>query len=303
MRWRRLMSDNDTTPEPQSLEEARSTIARQAEEIERLGRRLADEGFAEELRQALATAAMTGTIASPVTHTRLLEMIVETAARVIGANAASLYLIDEEKKQLTFEVAIGQKAAEVKKFTVPLGHGIAGLVATSGQAIAISDAQSDPRHAADIAQSVGYAPQSILCVPLFYNEEVTGVLELFDKRGAPSFGGDDMELLGYFASQAAVAIEQSRTHRNLVALIGEVLDSLGGVPEHRIEALRQEASAFAKFTESDPKYRQALDLARLVQEISWQGEAELNVCRTILSSFSDYLKAKAAAFEGSIGSW
>jgi GAF domain-containing protein len=292
------MTDNNGTPEPQSLEQARSTIAHQAEEIERLGRRLADERFAEELRQALATAAMTGTIASPVTHTRLLEMIVETAARVIGANAASLYLIDEEKRQLTFEVALGQKAAEVKKFTVPLGHGIAGLVAMSGQPIAISDAQSDPRHAADIAQSVGYVPQSILCVPLVYNDEITGVLELLDKKGAPSFGSEDIELLGYFANQAAVAIEQSRTHRNLVALIGEVLDSLGGVPEHQKDALRQEASAFARFTESDPKYRQALDLARLVQDISWQGEAELHVCRTILGSFADYLSAKAATFEG-----
>jgi len=289
---------NDNTPEPetQSLEQARSTIARQAEEIGRLQQRLEGERFAEELRQALATASMAGTIASPVTHARLLEMIVQTAARVIGANAASLFLIDEEKRQLTFEVAIGPRAAELKQFTVPLGTGIAGLVAISGLPIAVADAQHDPRHASDFARRVGYTPQSILCVPLLYNEEITGVLELLDKRGAPSFGSDDMELLGYFANQAAVAIEQSRIHSNPVALIGEVLDSLGGLDERRKESLRQEARSFAGLTEFDPRYRQAVELARLVQSISWQGEREAQLCRTILSGFADYLSAGVATF-------
>ena len=297
------MSDNHDKAGQQTPEQARAMIARQAEEIERLGRLLAGERFAEEMRQALATAAMTGTIASPVTHTRLLEMIVETAARVIGADAASLFLVDEENHQLTFEVAIGQKAAEVKKYTIPMGHGIAGLVAISGQPMAVSEAQSDPRHAADIARSVGYLPQSVLCVPLFYNEAITGVLELLDKKGAPSFGGEDMELLGYFANQAAVAIEQSRTHRNLAALIGEVLASLEGVAEHRKEALQQETRAFASFIEADPRYHQALELARLVQAISWRGEAEAQACRTLLLGFSDYLSAKAAMFGGTEGGW
>src|SRR5206468_5403043 len=118
-----------------------------------------------------------------VTHSRLLEMIVQTAAQVISARAASLFLINRQTQELVFEVALGQKAEDVKKFTVPLGHGIAGLVAVSGQPIAVSDASKDPRQAADIARSVGYVPQTILCVPLFYNDQIIGVLELLDKEG------------------------------------------------------------------------------------------------------------------------
>src|SRR5207245_1557500 len=117
--------------------------------------------------------------------------------------------INEETHELIFEVALGQKAQEVKKFAIPLGHGIAGLVAVSGQPMAISDAQRDPRQASDIARSVGYVPQSILCVPLFYNDQIIGVLELLDKADASSFTAADMETLGLFANQAAVAIEQS----------------------------------------------------------------------------------------------
>src|SRR5215218_274795 len=164
------MSDESRAREQDALARAQEIIARQTEEIERLRRRLADERIVDDLQEALTLAAAAGTIASPVTHSRLLEMIVETAAHVISARAAALFLIDEEAEELVFEVALGSKAEEVKKFRVPLGHGIAGLVAVSGQPMAVSDAESDPRQAADIAQSVGYTPQSILCVPLFYHE-------------------------------------------------------------------------------------------------------------------------------------
>ncbi|MBI2237568.1 MAG: hypothetical protein HYU54_03460, partial [Actinobacteria bacterium] len=71
------------------LDEARATIARQADEIEWLRPRLADARFAEDLRATLTLAAAAGTIGSPVRHGRLVEMIVETAAAVIEARAGS----------------------------------------------------------------------------------------------------------------------------------------------------------------------------------------------------------------------
>jgi signal transduction protein with GAF and PtsI domain len=122
-----------------------AALARAQEEISRLERRLSDERFAEELKDALTLAAAAGQISAPVTHSRLLEMIVETAASVIPSRAASLFLIDQETEELIFEVALGPEAEEVRKFRVPLGQGIAGLVAVSGQPMAISDASSDPR--------------------------------------------------------------------------------------------------------------------------------------------------------------
>src|ERR687893_1907580 len=108
-------------------------------------------------------------------------MIVGTAAGVFPSRSAALFLIDEEVEELVFQVALGPEAEQVKDLRVPLGHGIAGLVAVSGQPMAVSDAGSDPRQAADIAQSVGYTPGTILCVPLFYDDEIIGVLELLDR--------------------------------------------------------------------------------------------------------------------------
>lgn len=274
-------------------EEARQTIEQQAAQIERLERQLADARFAEELRQALMLSGTAGTIAAPVKHTRLLEMIVETAAHVIWARAGALFLIDEEAQELVFEVALGQKAEEVKKFRVPLGHGIAGLVAVSGQPMAISDAGADSRQASDIAQQVDYKPQSILCVPLIYNDRIIGVLELLDKEGAPSFSPEDMDALYLFANQAAVAIEQSRTQHNLSALLTGVLGSLDSVPEGQKQWLQDRATAFATSIEDqNTAYRQALELARLVQEIISLGEDEAKLCRSILQHFAEYLRTR-----------
>ena len=267
-------------------------LARARAEISRLERRLADERFAEDLREALTLAAVAGAIATPVTHSRLSEMIVETAAHVISARAAALFLVDEDSQELVFEVALGSKAEEVRKFRVPLGHGIAGLVAVSGQPMAVSEAQSDPRQAADIAQSVGYTPESILCVPLFYEDQTIGVLELLDKEGAPSFSAADMEALGLFANQAAVAIEQSRVHRDLAALLGGTVASLAGGPDGGDEASQRRARAFAASVEEEPRFGRALELARLVWEISSQGESESEACRKILHGFAEYLRSR-----------
>ena len=125
--------------------DSREELAR--EEISDLRRRLADERFAEELRDALTLAAAAGEVSAPVSHSRLLEMIVKTAASVIPSRAAALFLIDGEGEELIFQVALGPEAERVKNLRVPLGHGVAGLVAVSGQPMAISDAKSDPRYA------------------------------------------------------------------------------------------------------------------------------------------------------------
>lgn len=275
-----------------ALAEAQHTIGRQAEEIKRLQRQLSGEKLADRLREAVVLASSVGTIAAPVSHARLLEMIVQTAAHVINARAAALFLIDYESQSLTFEVALGSKGHEVKKLRVPLGHGIAGLVAVSGQPMAISDAKSNPQQASDIAQSVDYLPESILCVPLFYNDQVIGVLELLDKEGDTAFNAADLEALSLFANQAAVAIEQSKIHRNIAALLLDLLASMGGDTERSAFDMQREVTTFAADLEEDASYRRVLELARIVQEIAAHGEGELAACHAIVSSFADYLRLR-----------
>ena len=274
------------------IAQQQATIAQQAAEIARLNRRLDDDLVVRDLREAVRLSAAATVISAPTSHGRLLDMIVATAADIIGANAGALFLIDRECEDLVFEVALGEKADEVKKFRVPLGHGVAGLVALTGQPMAVSDTASDDRDAADIAEAVGYVPQNILCVPLFYSDQVIGVLELLDKEGAAHFSPDDMEALGLFANQAAVAIEQSRSHSRLESLVTGFVESLSGIPDHQRQSLVGRVGKFATGISEDPAYQRALTLAQLVQEISAQGDREWDACRGILESFAQFLRQR-----------
>jgi GAF domain-containing protein len=283
--------------------EATATIARQQAEIEQLRRRLTENRFAEDLRDALTLASATGTIGAPVAYTRLLEMIVKTAADIINATAAVLFLVDTKQQDLVFEVALGEKT-EAEEFRVPLGHGVAGLVARTGHPMAISDAADDDWDTADAAQAVGFVPKHILCVPLTFHDQIIGVMELLDKEGGESFTVGDMEAMGLFANLAAVAIVQSRTHSKMGVLVVDIVEGVDGLPDYDRHGLTERARDFTEDLGRDSGYLNALRLARQVQQIVHHGDAASDACAGILRSFAEFLRSRPTSdSELGGGSW
>ena len=116
---------------------------------------------------------------------------------------------------MRFAAATGEKADQIKDFTVEIGHGIAGHVAATGEALLINDAASDPRQAQDIAQAVGFPVSSVLAVPMHLHGEVVGVVEALNKRGATPFTEDDAGLLAVIAQQAAMFLDSAELYAEL----------------------------------------------------------------------------------------
>jgi len=251
----------------------------------------AADGLGRELGAIFSLGATASVLASPVRHTQLLEMIVKTAVNVIGAEMGSLLLLDDAAQDLVFEVSATEDVSELQKIRVPLGEGVAGLVALSGQPLAVSDAQRDPRHASEIAQQTGYLPRSLLCVPLQYEDQIIGVIELLDKKGG-SFDAGDMHTLGLFAGQAAVAIKQSRAQRSISLLLGQLLASLGSDSADAHRTLAERVAMMMADLEADASFRRSLQLAQLVHDIAQHGDDESQACLTILRGFADYMHAR-----------
>jgi GAF domain-containing protein len=246
--------------------------------------------------------AIADTVASPTPPDQVLEMIVRAAARAIPCPEGALMLVDPGRDALTFNVVIGSTAATVKDLVVPLGHGIAGLVAVSGQALAIANAQEDPRHARDIAERSGYLPTTILAVPVVSRDGTpAGVLELLDRQGQPAFDLDDMELLGMFAEQVAIVLELRRTQDTLAARVGQAMATLGGLPQETAAALGGRVEALAARVEGDEDARRASALAGLVAGIAARGDAEHEACVAVLRAFADYLDTRPALGVGMFG--
>ena len=258
-----------------------------------------DVRLAAALREAVTRAAVADAVAMPQTVPtpldQVLDLVVRIAARAVPAVAGTLFLVDPGRRLLTFEVVVGPAAAAVKDLTVPLGHGVAGLVAVSGQPLAIANAQRDPRHARDIAERTGFLPDTILAVPVTTADgTVLGVLELLDRQGAPSFSLDDMDLLGWFARLAGLALDLRRAHAVRAVLTGQTLAALVGLPDDVRRRLEPRLMAFAEQVAADPVAQRTLALADQVAAIGRGGDAEQRACAGVLAVFADYLATRPA---------
>ena len=163
----------------------------------------------EDLRRALQELMqITAALNSTLDVDELLELITNSASRVIGAERSSLLLLDDETGELVFRIS--KDAAEQR---VPPGQGIAGYVVQNNEPVQVNDTATDERFYGGVDQATGSETRSILAVPLRTKERSIGVLEVMNKEGG--FAGDDVELAQALANQAAIAIENARLYARL----------------------------------------------------------------------------------------
>lgn len=255
-----------------------------------------DDGtLAEQLGRLLLALEAAGRASLPTSNDALLRSIVEAAASIFQAAAASIMLVNETEGALEFKVTTGASNKDLVGVRIPLDQGIAGYVAMTGQPIAISNVEQDARFSRDFARSTGYVPRSILAMPLTSGERVLGVMEVLDKIDAPSFGMQDMELLGIFARQAALAIDQAQSIERLGEALVLSLKRLAlSDPEQSPGSLLAALEA-----KPDPDIQNDLmELAGLLSEFSRLGEAERRTCLKIVSAFGEYGRSQRRSVRG-----
>lgn len=249
-----------------------------------------DDQLAEQLQRLLQAIELGGKAILPTSNDELLRSIVLAATRIFGAGAAAIMLVDEIENCLVFRVEVGNKQDSLVGTRIPLDKGIAGYVAMTGQAIAVSNVQQDARFNKDFAQSTGYMPESILAAPLLLDDRVIGVLEVLDKIKGPSFGMQDMELMGLFAHQATLAIRQSQQ-----------LETIGEALEQGLKMLAQGeglpdssglVEAFSVSRAEGPENDDLLALAGLFNDLSQLGSAERQAALKILTALAEYSRNK-----------
>jgi len=197
--------------------------------------------MSEDLKAAVAA----GVIGSEETFRSLLQSVVEVARAIFGAQASSIFLLDEENDELVFEAIAGPGAETLIGQRFPSSTGIAGWVLVTRQPIVIEDVTEDPRFAKDVAETTGYVPKGLMAVPLLNDERVLGVLEVLDRPQRTQFSLVEMDLLGLFANQAAIALDLLRRARHAEAVLaasGEGADVLARLAT-TLESLDEEQRA------------------------------------------------------------
>jgi len=150
----------------------------------------------------------------------VLHQIMNEAKTLVGAEVASVFLVDRARQELYSTV--NSTGGEIR---IPMTAGIAGTVATTGEPLAIHDAYSDERFNKSVDIKTGFKTRDILCVPLKSKKVgIIGVVQLINKTsdgvlskdgsigtGSAGFKPDDLHFLQVFASQAAMAIAGSQS--------------------------------------------------------------------------------------------
>jgi GAF domain-containing protein len=172
----------------------------------------------DELRAAVAA----GVLGSEEQYRALLQSIVDVARAIFKAKASSILLLDTETDELVFEAAADESSENLIGKRFPSSTGIAGFVLVSRQPLVIEDVLADPRFSRETAESTGFVPKGLMAVPLLHDENALGVLEVLDRPRDARFTLAEMELLGLFANQAAIALDLlQRARLAQAALKGE----------------------------------------------------------------------------------
>ena len=161
----------------------------------------------------------------------LLAHILESAMRLVSGDASSLLLVDQKARTLRFEIALGPKGLEAKKFVVKMDEGIAGWVVKNNRSLIVNDVANDPRFSPAVQQSTGYKTQNMLAVPMRIRDECIGVIEILNKDRGPGFTNADLEVLEIMANQAAIAYQNAlylqKSQNEIVVLQDQITTDRG----------------------------------------------------------------------------
>jgi Nif-specific regulatory protein len=133
----------------------------------------------------------------------LLATFAARVARALGADRATLWLIDNATGEIRSRVAT---LPELPELRVPTGHGVVGHVARTGELMNNRDVGADPRWDEAIAQRIGYPVTSMLTAPIIRRDQIRGVLQVLNKLGG-AFTERDEQFIRVLAEQIGRALD------------------------------------------------------------------------------------------------
>ncbi len=168
----------------------------------------------EKVAQLSALHEVGSLLVSTLDEKTVRERAISSITRLIGAEAGSLLLVDKERRELYFEVALGEKGDRVKTIRLKLGEGIAGWVAKHGKAIIVNDVTGDDRFQSRVDRHSRFRTRSIICVPVRIKNDIIGVLEGINRIDG-EFTEKDLSILELFSNQVAIALDNARLYKEI----------------------------------------------------------------------------------------
>ena len=233
----------------------------------------------EEKGERLALLSQLGQILnSTLDHKEIRRRAMEAATQLMKAEVGSLLLVDEGKRQLYFEVALGDREEDIKMIPLNFGEGIAGWVAQNGKPLIVNSPNKDPRFFKGVDERTEFKTRNIICVPVKVKEKIVGVLEAINRQERGGFNKEDLSLFISLADQVAIALDNSRLYQELEEMFFQTTDSLADAIEKRdpytgghTQRVTRYSLAIAKYLQLKPLERKWLKITAVLHDIGKVG--------------------------------
>jgi sigma-B regulation protein RsbU (phosphoserine phosphatase) len=160
-------------------------------------------------------AEMSQAFADTLDIDRTFELALATIAKELGAEAGSLWLLEDGGQELTCRASVGPK--DITGLRLGAGQGIVGRSVRENACQSILDVEEEPDFARKVDKGSGFETRSLLCAPMSVKDQALGAIELVNKKGEDGrFAPEDAHLLQALASSAALATQNARMAGALV---------------------------------------------------------------------------------------
>src|SRR6478752_6535875 len=211
------------------------------------------------------------------TWDELLETVVDGTRDALHADVTSLYLLDRDGAYLTLAATNGLDRYQIGRARVPFGEGVTGRVAASQEPLVIPDVKADSRFLWVRGIDQRRFVASMLSVPLSWNDQVVGVLNVQTEQ-ARLFNPSDVAQLQAIADLLAGIVEKGRQQAEAEARLAEMrrIDEARGeliaLVTHELRTPLAVVRAYTELLAEDPPLedgRESRDPARRAQRNAW----------------------------------
>jgi signal transduction histidine kinase len=151
----------------------------------------------------------------------LLAKISARTEDLVQAETISLFAVDRSDRMLRYQGVFGNKAKAIQELETPIeAGGVLNWLVSYGAPLLIPDAQADFRLDSALMKSIGV--KSIMTVPLWSANVMTGLLTAINKKGGSGFDQHDLRLFTVFSSLAAAALQNASLYSDLNEKMNEL---------------------------------------------------------------------------------
>lgn len=200
-------------------------------------------------KQLIACVELGKAVTSTLDREEILQIILNRLSKLIRAQNWTLYLMDENRQELHFEVVVGLEGRDLTGMRLKVGEGLAGMVAETGEPIMVPDTSMESRFDQRIDSQTGFTTHSLITLPLTLGEKVIGVLQIINPESQELFKDRFFPILQILSDFVAIAINNALNHERMERLV--VTDDVSGYYNSRYLHQRLAEIIDSQLTEGD----------------------------------------------------